>query len=39
MNGSYVNTIANRLSLRTPQRISLVILDRVCDIRELVSRH
>jgi hypothetical protein len=39
MNGSYVNTIANRLSLRPPQRISLEILDRVCDIRELVSRH
>ncbi|MGA2318229.1 MAG: DEAD/DEAH box helicase family protein [Thermodesulfobacteriota bacterium] len=32
MNGSHVNTISNRLSLRTPQRISLEILARVCDI-------
>jgi type III restriction enzyme len=32
MNGSHVNTISNRLSLRPPQRISLEILDRVCDI-------
>src|SRR4030043_196227 len=32
MNGSHVNTIASRLSLRSPQRISLEILDRVCDI-------
>ncbi len=32
MNGSHVNTISNRLSLRPPQRISLEILARVCDI-------
>jgi len=32
MNGSHVNTISNRLSLRPPQRESLEILDRVCDI-------
>ena len=32
MNGSHVNTIANRLSLRPPQRESLEILARVCDI-------
>jgi type III restriction enzyme len=32
MNGSHVNTISNRLSLRPPQRISLEILGRVCDI-------
>lgn len=32
MNGSYVNTISNRLSLRPPQRQSLEILARVCDI-------
>ena len=30
-----VNTIANRLSLRTPQRISLEILARICDIISL----
>ena len=27
-----VNTIANRLSLRPPQRMSLEILARICDI-------
>src|SRR4030043_254298 len=32
MNGAHVNTISNRLSLRPPQRISLEILPRVCDI-------
>ena len=32
---SAVNTIANRLSLRTPQRISLEILARICDIISL----
>jgi type III restriction enzyme len=32
MNGSHVNTITNRLSLRPPQRESLEILARVCDI-------
>ena len=32
MNGSHVNTISNRLSLRPPQRKSLEILARVCDI-------
>jgi len=32
MNGSHVNTISNRLSLRPPQRISLETLARVCDI-------
>ena len=32
MNGSHVNTISNRLSLRRPQRISLEILDKICDI-------
>jgi type III restriction enzyme len=32
MNGPHVNTISNRLSLRPPQRISLEILARVCDI-------
>src|SRR4030066_1553839 len=32
MNGSHVNTISNRLSLRSPQRVSLEILARVCDI-------
>jgi type III restriction enzyme len=32
MNGSHVNTISNRLSLRPPQRESLEILARVCDI-------
>src|SRR3989337_1205358 len=31
----YVNTIANRLSLRQPQRDSLEILARVCEIIEL----
>ncbi len=30
-----VNTIANRLSLRSPQRISLEILARICDIISL----
>ena len=35
MSGSYVNTIAHRLSLRRPQRVSLEILDRVCDIISL----
>ena len=29
------NTIANRLSLRSPQRESLEILDRVCDLLPL----
>jgi|GEM_PF-2790501 len=32
MNGSHVNTISHRLSLRLPQRESLEILARVCDI-------
>ncbi len=32
---SAVNTIANRLSLRLPQRISLEILARICDIISL----
>src|SRR4030043_2239580 len=32
MNGAHVNTISNRLSLRPPQRESLEILARVCDI-------
>jgi hypothetical protein len=32
MNGSHVNTISNRLSLRPPQRESLEILARICDI-------
>ena len=32
MNGSHVNTIAHRLSFRQPQRVSLEILGRVCDI-------
>ena len=32
MNMSVVNTISNRLSLRPPQRESLEILARVCDI-------
>lgn len=30
-----VNAIANRLSLRSPQRTSLEILDRVCDVMSL----
>ena len=32
MNGAHVNTISSRLSLRPPQRKSLEILARVCDI-------
>lgn len=32
MNGSHVNTISSRLSLRPPQRKSLETLARVCDI-------
>lgn len=32
MNGPHVNTISSRLSLRPPQRKSLEILARVCDI-------
>ena len=32
MNGSHVNTISHHLSLRPPQRESLEILARVCDI-------
>ena len=35
MNGSHVNTISNRLSLRPPQRESLEILARICDITPL----
>lgn len=31
----HVNSIANRLSLRTPQRNSLEILARVCEIIDL----
>ncbi len=37
-----VNVIANRLSLRPPQRESLEILDRVCDIiplRKMVTSY
>lgn len=35
MSVQYVNAISNRLSLRTPQRDSLEILARVCEIIEL----
>ena len=33
----HVNAIASRLSLRTPQREALEILDRVCDTIELTK--
>ena len=35
MNANIVNAISNRLSLRKPQRESLEILDRVCDLLNL----
>lgn len=35
MSIQHINSISNRLSLRPPQRDSLEILARVCEIREL----
>lgn len=37
MNITHVNSISNRLSLRRPQRDSLEILDRICDIVPLAK--
>jgi len=35
----HVNAIANRMSLRQPQRESLAILDRVCEIVNFQKEH